>query len=71
MSLNGAETPQLILIQPLSLAFFMIDFNGPPMAANASDAVCLPDQAVADEKGRVFRQVSLAVVDNKALFTKL
>ena len=32
---------------------------------------CLPDQAVADEKGRVVRQVSLAIVDDQALFAKV
>ena len=41
------------------------------MAANACDALCLPDQAVADEKGRVVRQVSLTIVDDQALFTKI
>jgi hypothetical protein len=47
----------------------VIDFNGPPMAANTCDALCLPDQAVADVKGRVVRQVSFAIV--QALFTEI
>ena len=42
MSLDSVEAPQLVLIQPLSLAFFVIDFNGPAMTANTSDASCLP-----------------------------
>jgi len=41
------------------------------MAANTRDALCLPDQAVADEKGRVVRQVSLAIVNHQALFAKI
>ena len=55
MALNGAEVAQLILIQPFGLAFLVIDFNGPAVAANAGDACGVPVQAVADEKGGVVR----------------
>jgi hypothetical protein len=51
MSLNTTEVPQLILIQPFRLAFFVIDFNGPAVASNTGDARSLPYQAVADVKG--------------------
>src|SRR3990172_291435 len=71
MPLDGAEAPQLILVQPFVLAFLVIDFHRPAVAANTGDAGRMPKQAVADEKGRVVREVSLAIVDDQALFTKV
>ncbi len=68
MSFDSAKAPHLILVQPFRFAFLVIDFNGPAMAANASDAFCLPTEAVADEIGRIVRQVRLAMVDDQALF---
>ena len=52
MALDGAEVSQLIVVQPFRLAFLVIDFNGPAMAANTRDAGRLPHQTVADEEGR-------------------
>jgi hypothetical protein len=49
----------------------MVDFNGPTMATDASDAWCLPDQTVADVKGRRIGQVSLAMVDNQTLLAEV
>jgi len=37
MTFDGAEVPQLILIQPFRLAFLVIDLNGPAVATNARD----------------------------------
>ena len=68
MSFDSAKAPHLILVQPFRFAFLVIDFNGPSMAANASDAFCLPTEAVADEIGRIVRQVRLAMVDHQTLF---
>ena len=70
MSFNGAEAPHLILVQPFGLAFFVIDFNRPAMTANAGDALCPPDQTVADVEGRFVLQVSLTMVNDQALFAK-
>jgi len=70
MPLNGAEVPQLILIQPFGLAFLVVDFNGPAMASNASDAWRLPYQTVADEKDGIVCQIRLAMVDDQALFAE-
>src|SRR4030065_369543 len=71
MALNGAEVPQLILIQPFGLAFLVVDFNGPAVTANARDPGRLPDQAVADEKSRIVREVSLGIIDDQALLAKV
>ena len=70
MTLDGAEVPQLILVQPFGLAFLVVDFNGPAMAPNAGDARRLPHQAVADVKDGIICQIRPAMVDNQALFTK-
>ena len=71
MPLDGAEVPQLILVQPFGLAFLVVDFNGPAMAPNTGDACRLPHQAVADEKDGAVRQVSLAMIDDQALFAEV
>ena len=68
MSFDSAKAPHLILVQPFRFAFLVIDFHGPAMATNTSDAFCLPTEAVADEIGRIVRQVRLAMVDDQALF---
>jgi hypothetical protein len=70
MALDGREVPQLILIQPFGLAFLVVDFNGPAVAA---DARC---RALAKPSGwtsadRVVRQISPAIVDHQALFAKV
>ena len=70
MPLDGAEVPQLILVQPFGLAFLVVDFNGPAMATNTGDACRLPHQAVADEKDGAVRQVSPVMIDDQALFTE-
>ena len=50
---NSAKTqPLLILIQPLGLAFLVIDFHGPTMAVDAGDAWGLPGQAIRHETHR-------------------
>ena len=69
MTFDGAKVPQLILIQPFRLAFLVIDFNGPAVATDARDACGLPNQAVADVKDGVVRQIRLVMVDYQALFT--
>ena len=70
MPLDGAEVPQLILVQPFGLAFLVVDFNGPAMAPNAGDARGLPHQAVADVEDGIVRQIRLTMVDDQALFTE-
>lgn len=49
----------------------MIDLNGPAVASNAGYDLGVPEQAVADEKGWVVGKVSLAVIDDQALFAKV
>src|SRR5512139_892892 len=71
MPLNGAEVPQLILIQPFGLAFLVIDFHRPAMASNAGDAGSMPGQAVANVKGWIVREIRLAIVDHQALSSKV
>src|SRR3989337_1291374 len=46
MAFNRLEVPQLILVQPFGLAFFMIDFNGPAVAPDTGDARSLPPETV-------------------------
>ena len=42
----GLKVPHLILVQPLRLALFVIDFHGPAMATDARDTSRLPNQAI-------------------------
>jgi hypothetical protein len=70
MPLNGAEVPQLILVQPFGLAFLVVDFNGPAMVPNAGDASSLPDQAVAAVEDGIVCQIRLTMVDDQPLFTE-
>ena len=70
MPLNGVEIPQLILVQSFGLTFLVIDFNGPAMASDASDAVGLPEQTVTGVESWIVREVSLGVIDHQALFAK-
>src|SRR5271157_984733 len=68
MSFDGRKVPELILIQPFSLAFFVIDFDGPAVASNAGNTRRLPNEAIADEKNGIIGKVSPTMVDNQALF---
>ncbi len=71
MAFNSLEAPQLILIQPFGFAFFMIDFNGPAMAADVANTLGLPLQALGDVKHRVVGQVSPVVVNHQPDFAKV
>jgi hypothetical protein len=53
MPFDGAEVPQLILVQPFRLAFLVVDFNGPEVATNAGDPRGLTHQAVALENSAI------------------
>jgi hypothetical protein len=70
MTRYALKVPELILVKALSFALFIVNFNGPAMAANSGNACGLPAQAIADIKNGVVRQVSFAKVDYQALFAK-
>ena len=65
------KVPYLILVQPLGLAFLVIDFHRPAVTTDASDANGLPMQAVRVVKDRRVREVWLAKIDNDSLFAKI
>jgi hypothetical protein len=58
------KVPDLILIEALRFAFFVIDFNGPAMAADTRDTGGLPVQLVGDEEPGGIGEVGLAMVDD-------
>jgi hypothetical protein len=62
MSVYRLKVPDLILIEAIHFALFVIDFNGPAMASNARDAMGLPAQFVGDEEYGSIRKVRLSVV---------
>jgi hypothetical protein len=65
------KIPDLILIQSISFALFVIDGNGPAVTADARDAMSLPVQSSGEkERGRI-RQVGLSVVDDSSLLPKV
>jgi hypothetical protein len=69
-SLNGLEVPQLIPVPPFGLPLFVIEFNGPAVASDASDTRRLPPQAVGDVEDRAIAPVRLAMVDDQTLPAK-
>ena len=71
MSGYRLKVPHLILIESISFALFVIDFNGPAVASTTRDAVSVPVQFVGDaEHGRI-RKVCLLVVHDEALLPKV
>ena len=64
MSGYRLKVTHLILIESISFALFMIDFNGPAVSSNARDARGLPVQFVGDEEPGRIRQVRLSVVND-------
>ena len=54
MPVYRLKVPDLILIESISFALFVIDFNGPAVTSDARDARRLPVQFVRDkERGRI------------------
>jgi hypothetical protein len=48
------NVPDLILIESISVALFVIDFNGPAVASDARETVGLPVQVVGHQaRGRI------------------
>ena len=64
MPVERRKIPDLILIQAINFALFVIDFNGPAVTSAARDALGWPVQSVGDKERGRSRQVSLAVVDD-------
>jgi hypothetical protein len=65
------NVPDLILIESISVALFVIDFNGPAVASDARETVGLPVQVVGHQaRGRIW-EVGLAVVDDQAVRPKV
>ena len=58
------KVPDLILIEALRFAFFVLDFNGPTVATDTRDAGGLPVQLVGDEEPGTIGEVGWAVVDD-------
>ena len=58
------KVPDLILIEALGFAFFVLDFHGPAMAADTREAGGLPMQLVGEEKQGTIGKVGLAMVDD-------
>lgn len=62
MPLDGVKAPQLLLIEPFGLAFLVVDFNGPAVAANARDAgVCHTKRLEIKNTGLSYRSNSIHV----------
>ena len=70
MFTDRVEIPDLILIEAIGLAFFVIHFHGPAMASNTGDAPRLPLQPIGNEEAGCIRQVRLGVVDGQSLLAK-
>ena len=65
------KAPNLILIESIRFAFFVIDFNRPAMASDARDAPGLPGQDVGEkERGRIGK-VGLLMIDDQPLLPKV
>jgi hypothetical protein len=71
MPISRVKVPDLILIESISFALFVIDFNGPAVASDARDALGLPVQFVGHQEHGVIRKVGLSVVDDQALLPKV
>ena len=65
------EVPYLILIQPIRLPLFVIDFNGPAMASDTGDPPGLPLQLVTNEVSGRIGEISLAMIDDQTLLAKV
>lgn len=63
----GLNVPTLILIEAISVALFVIDFNGPAVASDARDAVRVPVQCGGDEERGGIRQIRVAMGDDEPL----
>lgn len=44
----GLKVPNLVLIEPIRFALFVIDFNGPAMTSDAGDPPSLPFQLITE-----------------------
>ncbi len=65
------QVPYLILVEPILLAPFVIDFNGPELVTDTDDARSLPMQAVRDVRNGFICQVFPAVIDHQAFFAEV
>ena len=71
MPVYRLKIPDLILIQSINFALFVIDFNGPAVASDARDPLGLPVQLVGHQEHGGIRKVGLSVVDDQALLPKV
>jgi hypothetical protein len=71
MPVYRVKVPNLILIESLSFALFVLDFNGPAVASDARDPLGVPVQSVGHQAHRGIRKVGLSVVDDQALLPKV
>ena len=65
------EVPDLILIESIDFAFFVIHFHRPAMPSDPSDAFGTPFQSIREIEGGRIRQVFLAVIDHQPLLPKV
>ncbi len=71
MPVYRLEVPDLILIESIRFAFFVIDFNRPAMASDARDPPGLPVELVGEEVGGGIGKVRFLVVDDQPVLPKV
>jgi hypothetical protein len=67
MPVDRVKVPALILIESISFARFVIDFNRPAVASDARHALGLPVQLVGPKEQSRIRKIRLAVIDDQAV----
>ncbi len=71
MPVDRVKVPDLILIESISFALFVIDFNRPAVASDARNALGLPVQFVGQKEHSRIRKIRLAVIDDQAVLPKV
>jgi hypothetical protein len=71
MPIYRLKVPDLILLESISFALFVIDFNGPAVASDARNPLGLTVQLVGHQEHGGIRKVGLSVVDDQAWFPKV
>ena len=64
MPVYRLKVPDLIFVEPIHFALFVIDLNGPAVTSNPSDPLGLPVQLVGDEEPGGVGQVGLTMIDD-------
>jgi hypothetical protein len=65
------KVPYVILIEPIRFPLFVVDFNGPAMASDASAPPGLPLQLVRDEVSSCIGEISFAMIDDQTMLAKV